>query len=119
MPQISTDGRRLFCGWRYASPPPKSARRAAAARRPPEPLSDCMVDGNDVAHALEGQLPRDSNSLRFHRSTRASTSTMSHQLAASRGLPQTAPGLAMQAPVASQSYDSPGAGRTARVAAPS
>ena len=60
-----------------------------------------------------------SNSLRCHRNTRASVSTMSHQLAASRGLPQTAPGLAMQAPAASQSYDSPGTGRTARVAAPS
>ncbi len=44
---------------------------------------------------------------------------MSHQLAASRGLPQTAPGLAMQAPVPSQSYGSPGTGRTARVVAPS
>ena len=43
------------------------------------------------------------NVLRCHRITRASMSTMSHQLAASRGLPQTAPGLAMQAPVASQS----------------
>jgi hypothetical protein len=30
-------------------------------------------------------------------------STISHQLAASRGLPQTAPGLAMQLPLASQS----------------
>ena len=37
---------------------------------------------------------------------------MSHQPAASRGLPQTAPGLAIQAPVAGQSYDSPGTGRT-------
>jgi hypothetical protein len=54
----------------------------------------------------------DSNSLRCHRSTRASMSTMSHQLAASRGLPQTAPGLAIQASVASQSYGSPGRGRT-------
>ena len=43
------------------------------------------------------------NVLRCHRITRASMSTMSHQLAASRGLPQTAPGLAMKAPVASQS----------------
>jgi integrase len=76
-------------------------------------------DGNDVAHTPAAPACPDSNSLRCHRSTRASMSTMSHQLAASRGLPQTAPGLAMQASVASQSYDSPGTGRTARVAAPS
>jgi hypothetical protein len=43
------------------------------------------------------------NVWRCHRITRASMSTMSHQLAASRGLPQPAPGLAMKAPVASQS----------------
>src|SRR6476659_2805782 len=75
--------------------------------------------GNDTAHTPAAAASPDSNSLRCHRSTRASMSTMSHQLAASRGLPQTAPGLAMQAPVAGQSYDSPGTGRTARVAAPS
>ena len=54
-------------------------------------------------HTPAAAASPDSNSLRCHRSTRASISTMSHQLAASRGLPQTAPGLAMQAPVASQS----------------
>ena len=69
--------------------------------------------GNDTAHTPAAAASPDSNSLRCHRSTRASMSTMSHQLAASRGLPQTAPGLAMQAPVAGQSYDSPGTGRTA------
>ena len=64
-------------------------------------------DGNtprcDVAHKPPEAASPDLNSLRCHRSTRASVSTMSHQLAASRGLPQTAPGLAMQAPAASQS----------------
>ena len=56
-----------------------------------------------VPHEPAAAASSDSNSLRCHRSTRASMSTMSHQLAASRGLPQTAPGLAMQAPVPSQS----------------
>ena len=66
-------------------------------------VSGSPDDGNDVAHTPAAAASPDSNSLRCHRSTRASMSTMSHQLAASRGLPQTAPGLAMQAPVASQS----------------
>ena len=111
--------RRSFCVWCYASPPPKSGTASNVGPWPARTAGRCVVDGNDVAHALEGAGSVDSNSLRFHRSTRASMSTMSHQLAASRGLPQTAPGLAMQAPVASQSYDSSGTGRTARVVAPS
>jgi hypothetical protein len=57
----------------------------------------------DVSHKPREAASSDSNSSRCHRSSRASVSTMSHQLAASRGLPQTAPGLAMQAPAASQS----------------
>ena len=73
----------------------------------------------DVPHPPAAAAGPDSSSLRCQCSTRASVSTTSHQLAASRGLPQTAPGLAMHAPVASQSYDSPGTGRTARIAAPS
>jgi hypothetical protein len=66
-------------------------------------VSGSPDDGSDVAHTPAAAAFSDSNFLRCHRSTRASMSTMSHQLAASRGLPQTAPGLAMQAPVASQS----------------
>ena len=82
------------------------------------PVADAGVrprssdQGNDVGHTPAAPTSPDSNSSRCQRSTRASTSTMSHQLAASRGLPQTAPGLAMQATVASHSYDSPGTGRT-------
>jgi len=57
----------------------------------------------DVPHKQAAAASSVPNVLRCHRITRASMSTMSHQLAASRGLPQTAPGLAMKAPVASQS----------------
>jgi hypothetical protein len=55
-----------------------------------------------VPHKPAAGASWDPNSSRCHRSTRASMSTMSHQLAASRGLPQTAPGLAMHALAASQ-----------------
>ena len=62
----------------------------ASSRAPPEPVA-----GSGTVFGL--------SSSRCHCSTRASMSTMSHELAASRGLPQTAPGLAMQAPVPGQS----------------
>ena len=53
----------------------------------------------------KGQLPLTRARCEFHRSTRASTSTMSHQPAVSRGLPQTAPGLGVRRAALDRSPD--------------
>ena len=86
-----------------------TARPVITIRSGPDAHSDVPGsndNGNTNRHVPHKQAAAASsvpNVLRCHRITRASMSTMSHQLAASRGLPQTAPGLAMKAPVASQS----------------
>jgi Transposase IS116/IS110/IS902 family len=78
------------------------ATRFADARGLKAYAGAAPVTRASVPHRQAAAASSVPNVLRCHRITRASMSTMSHQLAASRGLPQTAPGLAMKAPVASQ-----------------
>ena len=87
---------------RHRCPPGKPGARWRMPVSYPGPPS-MGTPTRDVPHTPAAAASSDPNSSRCHRSTRASMSTMSHELAASRGLPQTAPGLAMQAPAASQS----------------